>query len=933
MITKNQIAAYALSLFLCFLSFRAFPQETPRVINFTKDQYQAYNQNWSITQSSDLSVFIGNSAGLLEFDGSTWHTYTLPNRQVVRSVARDRKGRIFTGAFSEIGFWERDSVGRLAYQSLTELVNNDIFQREEIWHILPLAESVLFQSFSKIYVYDYQSIHQVQPPGNIMYAHRVGERLVLPVIGQGLFELRGNNGFEFLPGTESLASKTVVFILPNGNNNFLVGTSNDGIFEYQNGRLYPWNINLQSQLIKNQLNKGIRLSNGNIALGTILNGVFIVNPKGEVQYQINQKNGLQNNTVLALFEDNARNLWIGLDKGIDLIEMSSPLVFFNDKSGAVGSVYAAAVHNDRLYIGSNQGVFVKPWKNKNIQNTDFQLINGTQGQVWELKVLDGQLLLGHNNGTFILENGKVQQISKVTGGWITIPHPQKQDVLLQGTYTGLVILNKNAQGRWQFSHRVNGFSEAIKKMVFDQNGNLWVVNPHRGLHRIQLDNGLQKVISLTRFTTQDGLPSEFKIDVDIIDKQLLIKSDSNFLTFDESSHQLALLDTIADKILPKDHSTLKTGLNEDWFQIASQQLIYHTGQKQISFNLPLAPDYESIIPIDSVYLFGLDDGYAIFAPKRLINNTKGKGILAPVKIKTIVSFHRKKRNYHAITGKPLSLSANENSIRFTFSQAFFTHTPEYSFLLEGFEEEWSEWQELPEKEFNRLPPGDYVLKIRSKLSPQITTFRFSIQPHWYQSWWATLLYLMLFLTAAWVMERWNQHRLEKQRFRLEHEKEKQLEDHRIKAANERLQVDVINKSKELANSTMSLIQKNEILLKIKDEIQAIKASADGHFQSKHYQRLLHLIDVNISSEQDWQVFETNFNQVHEQFFKKLKASFPDLTPSDLKLAAYLKMNLSSKEIAPLLNISIRSVENKRYRLRKKLYLHEEDNLTEFMLQY
>jgi DNA-binding NarL/FixJ family response regulator len=81
------------------------------------------------------------------------------------------------------------------------------------------------------------------------------------------------------------------------------------------------------------------------------------------------------------------------------------------------------------------------------------------------------------------------------------------------------------------------------------------------------------------------------------------------------------------------------------------------------------------------------------------------------------------------------------------------------------------------------------------------------------------------------------------------------------------------------------------------------------------------------------VFEMNFNQVHEQFFKKLKADFPELTPGDLKLAAYLKMNLSSKEIAPLLNISIRSVENKRYRLRRKLNLEEEENLTEFMLRY
>ncbi|MBK7873251.1 MAG: hypothetical protein IPJ74_22565 [Saprospiraceae bacterium] len=916
----------------CFYQ-SALAQETPRVINFTKDQYQAYNQNWSIAQSPDLSMFFGNSAGLLEFDGSKWHTFTLPNRQVVRSVACDSEGRIFTGAFGEVGYWRRDSIGELTYQSLTNLINNDIFYREEIWHILPLEQLVLFQSFSKVYLYDYQEIRQIQPPGNIMYAHRAGDRLILPVIRQGLFELRGNNGFEFLPGTESLADQTVVFILSNGNDKLLVGTSNDGIFEYDNGRLLPWNKTLQSQLIKNQLNKGIRLSNGDIALGTILNGVFIVNKKGVVQYHINQKNGLQNNTVLALFEDAAKNLWVGLDKGVDLVEMSSPIVFFNDKSGTVGSVYAAAIYEGNIYIGSNQGVFVKPWPQQE-QEADLQLINGTQGQVWELKVFDGQLLLGHNNGTFLLKSSKIQQISEVTGGWVTISHPQKRNILLQGTYTGLIVLKKGADGRWQFSHRVEGFTESIKKMVFDAKGNLWIVNPHRGIHRIQMDDSLRRITSLTRFTTKDGLPSEFKIDVDVIENQLVVKSNSDFLTFDESSNRFIFLDSIVNKPLPKDHSTIKNGRDNDWFQIAGQQLTYHFGQEQVAFSLPLAPDYESIIPIDSNnYLFGLDDGYAIFSPKQLISDADGREFFPRVAIKTILSFNRKKHTNHLITNELLSLGANENSIRFTFAQPYFTRTPEYSYLLEGFDERWSNWQQLPEKEFNRLPPGDYVFKIRSNLSPEITQFNFRIQRHWYQSWWATTSYLILFLAGAWMIERWNQHRLEKQRIHLEQEKEKQLEEQRIKASNERLQIDVISKSKELANSTMSLIQKNEILLKIKDEIQAIKASADGHFPNKHYQRLLHLIDVNISSDHDWQVFETNFNQVHEQFFKKLKSTFPDLTPGDLKLAAYLKMNLSSKEIAPLLNISIRSVENKRYRLRKKLNLQEEDNLTEFMLQY
>lgn len=927
---------FFLMLYIMVFS-EATAQETPRVINFSKDQYQAYNQNWSITQAPDLSMCFANSAGLLQFDGSVWRTYPLPNRQVIRSIASDGKGRIFTGAFSEFGYWQEDHQGELKYHSLSHLIKDEIFLREEIWHILPLNNAVLFQSFSKIYLYDYKEVRPLVPPGNIMFAHQTkGNKLILPVIHSGLFELQYNNSFKLIPGSDILADRTVVCIISLNENDFLVGTANNGIYEYRNGQFRRWNNIIQQQLTANQLNKAIRLSDGNLALGTILNGVYIISPGGELLYHLNQQNGLQNNTVLALYEDAAHNLWVGLDKGIDLVELSSPLTFFKDKNGTVGAVYTATIHEGKLYIGSNQGVFVKPWQHTpTLANAEeFRLINGTQGQVWELKVLDGQLILGHNEGTFIIKNDQVRQISDITGGWMTLRHPQEPDMLLQATYTGLVVFNKNRTGAWQFSHRISGgLQEPIKKIVFDKEGNLWAASPHRGLYRIQLDDSLKQIVAMTSFTKQDNLPSEFKIDIDNIDNQLVIKSNSHFLTFDPESNTFIPLKTLKSTVLPKGDFHIKAGKDGNWFQIGDHQLIYYTPNHNFIFNLPLVPDYESIVSIsDYYYLFGLDDGYALFAPNPKFPKME-KTALPPVSIKGVKSFNRNNQRKHLKTGEILQLSANENNLHFYFTQPVFTRTPEYSYLLEGFDEAWSPWQTSPEKEFNRLPPGDYVFKVKSNLSEQVAIFEFSIQPHWYQSWWAAIIYIMLIATGIWLVERWNQHRLEKQRQHLEQEKEKQLEEQRIKAANERLQLDVINKSKELANSTMSLIQKNEILMKIKEEIQQVKTASDGHFPNRHYQRLLHLIDTNISSEDDWQVFETNFNQVHEQFFKKLKAEFPELTPGDLKLAAYLKMNLASKEIAPLLNISVRSVENKRYRLRKKLNLQEEDNLTEFMLQY
>ncbi|MCB0838289.1 MAG: regulator, partial [Bacteroidetes bacterium] len=136
-----------------------------------------------------------------------------------------------------------------------------------------------------------------------------------------------------------------------------------------------------------------------------------------------------------------------------------------------------------------------------------------------------------------------------------------------------------------------------------------------------------------------------------------------------------------------------------------------------------------------------------------------------------------------------------------------------------------------------------------------------------------------------------------------------------------------------ANLTMSLIRKNEILLELKTELKEIKSELNQGLPIRYYKRILRLIDGNITNEHDWNIFETNFNQVHEEFFKRLKTDYPELTPGDLQLAAFLRMNLTSKEIAPLLNISLRGIENKRYRLRKKMDLKPEENLTEFLIDY
>ena len=143
--------------------------------------------------------------------------------------------------------------------------------------------------------------------------------------------------------------------------------------------------------------------------------------------------------------------------------------------------------------------------------------------------------------------------------------------------------------------------------------------------------------------------------------------------------------------------------------------------------------------------------------------------------------------------------------------------------------------------------------------------------------------------------------------------------------NEKLNQDIDNKNRELAISTMSIIKKNRLLNKIKKELKRTNGT-DNNIA-------IELIDSNLNDTKDWSFFEQAFNNVDKDFLEKIKISHPDLTPNDLRFCAYLRLNLSSKEIASLLNISIKSVETKRYRLRKKLSLEHNDGLVEYILKF
>ena len=310
----------------------------------------------------------------------------------------------------------------------------------------------------------------------------------------------------------------------------------------------------------------------------------------------------------------------------------------------------------------------------------------------------------------------------------------------------------------------------------------------------------------------------------------------------------------------------------------------------------------------------------------------------PAYITNISVNEQNKTPYRIDTQHEVTLGHNDNNITFSFTVPEYGKyiNAEYSYKLEGVQDEWSTWSTRASATFKNLSPGEYTFRVKAKTgnsqSVNTTSYTFTISKPWYATNFALFIYLVIVLIAAYLINRSYKNYYQRQQEKLIEEnnrlleiKELENEQELMRLKNDQLQVEFENKNRELAVSTMNLIKKNELLSAIKDDL---KKSGE---ETKNFKSVITTINKNINEDDTWDMFKEAFNNADKDFLKKIKAAHPSLTPNDLRLCAYLRLNLSSKEIAPLLNISVRSVEIKRYRLRKKMELAHELGLVEYIL--
>ncbi len=929
----------------------------PNIRNYTKTEYHSGTQNWDIDQDANGNMYFANNNGLLQFDGSTWRTYGIPGSKNIRSVKVDSdSGKIYVGGYNEFGYFQSDEMGILQYSSLMPKIEEERYRNSDfIWKIHLYGEEVIFQSFKAAYILRDGEVGVIPArQGRFQFSFHVGDKLYFQNTVEGVLEYR-NGSFTALEGSKVLNDYEIWGILPLGTQGLLLATLEAGLFVHDGKRVLPWQGEANEMVKANSALGGTSINGESLVLNTVLGGVVLCDLEGKIIQQIDLKRGLKNNTVLSSFIDSGNNLWLGLDNGIAYLNINSPFTYFGS-SLYFSSVYATLSHQGLLYVATNQGVFQHDMDGSFLDRS-FDLVEGTAAQSWNIQELGGELICANNKGALVIEGGKVVRNLDDIGYYGFREIPGMPDHFLGANYAGFAIFKKGREGL-EFKNRVGGFNNSSKDFELES-GYVWLLRDHQ-LYQLELSPELDSFKLHQRVTSllEDG-PGIGTIKK--IDNRLYFISDNRFYTYSgeaEGFEQDERLSALFQG-LPDISSMYQDPYGNLWYTGAdSNSLGVWMKSGDGEFTLVTEPfsnlagnfvsNYLSINTLDpnNIYI-GLIDGLAHYnsgfpsenlAEPRAFIRSFGYGDLTFV------------QGNPRTLPKTLELPFSQNNVRFTFSSPDFENFDniQFSYRLDPFDADWSDWSKQVLKEYTNLREGDYTMRVKEKNSygqeSGTASLSFTVSPPWYRNFWAYLLYLSLGALLVYLVRLQVRAKIRKNKYYetllqrkmyLERESKIRMEQFKLekkiqKMNRDRLKTKILAKDKELVNNSLQVVKKNKTLNNIVHKIKEL--NTDGmNAQTKSQLASLKKSIVKEINGNSWKDLEKHIKNVHFEFLKRLKEKHPNISPRELDLSTYCLMNMSTKEIAEVMNISNGGVELARYRLRKKLGLKRKENLTGFLM--
>lgn len=831
--------------------------------------------------------------------------------------------------------------------SLLDKIPEKFRDFDEVWDVLLFDSKVYFCTFQGIYVFDGESVTVIMRPTGFNRSFVAGNRLFTQSPTGALFEIEGDN---------------LVPLPQNGHINQVVAgvvrTDAGYVFFYNSGKIEVLNspgglepyVELMKVLAGKYVNHVIQISDSRLVISTQLAGLFIYDQLTKQIENISISDGLISNACLRVFQDYSGNLWVGMQNGIALIDINSPLRLVNQNIDLQGSGYEAFELEEGTYYTTSNGIY---YLAKGAPKSQFLI--GTEGPAYGMQLVNNKLYAGHHTGLFLLERGRAVRRAYCEGLWQIKQLRSDPLFAIAGTYTGLHLFQIDAKGELRDVQKIDGFNESSRFFEEDRKGRIWVGQYYKGLYLLTLDDSLTRAAA-TKVSDSYNLPIKNYIFLSRIDDQIYICSAKGVFKLDQATDKI-VEENVFTKVVGKNwvyqlvqdrqknvyvYSENLVGLFK---KVSLDNYVYQPSslfQLRQSFNNDLLNVSRNV---REGVLFNANEGFIQYNPEleEGVSTTSVPLLSRVVNVaEDSVLYSRMPFQVRPEKTEPIQLTEGTRILQFIVESFKFkdVSNQQFRYYLNGFDETYSAWTTASLKEYTNLRVGRYEFYVQAFNSKgEIVTSQpllVEVSPAFYKSPLALLIYLLFVLLALFLIYRFQRQYYRRKQVRMEQAKQeelgqKQKELQELKEVQIKSELSHVNTL--LAASTMNLVVKNEFMETIKEEIRQAKATDKVEEKQRALEKIIKEIDTTLKVQEDWKQFEHHFDQIHGDFLKRLTREFTDLTPGEQKLCAFLRLNMDTKEIANLMAISSRGVEVTRYRLRKKFKLGTHQNLSKFILEY
>jgi len=963
---------------LIFFTQVSFGQNPPALLYFdhlTISDGLSHNTIYCIIQDQAGYIWIGTQDGLNKYDGysfEVYRSYDLANNSTgfigknISSLFEDTKGNLWVGtkkrginfkeksndqfvnlqsdsAFASINGFDisslfEDQVGNiwittvgagvLKYHPPTKV--SQIFNQKNSNLSSDVAFDVVEDKYGTIWVAaaggglnflnkenQFELSHEMLPNHPNMGGFRKklfldDEFLWVGTEGTGLYQmnLTDRSYHHFAPGNgkKAISSNVVRDIKKTKDGKLLIATDGGGLNIYntltEEISIYNYEVDEKTALNSNALLCLSEDRTGNIWMGTFNGGINIYKPsKTWFEFLIPSSirgNDLQHRSILSIFQSKYNNILIGTDGGglnwlnqnNDHFENPSFIHDPTEPTSIAGNVVKTIFEDsqDQIWLG----IFGKGLDLYDAKTQSFQHIIKDQSNVWSIaERQDGKLLIATmGNGIKLLDPENLNTSSflrdSVDTNIMTIFTDQADQLWIGSAYSGLYLWQETTKQLIHYKNNpIDSFSlsnDEIRTIFQGSNGEIWIGTEGGGLNR-WLGEG-----EFERINTTDGL---------IANSVMGITEDKNGLIW----------------------ITTFEGISQ--FNLENR-IIKNYGFRNFQNTNQFNQDAILTDKNGKLFFGGINGLHAIWPEKLTENNEQPELIFTDFKIYNKSIAVGELPDGRVVLDQPIEnskevwLSYLDQSFSIEFTAIDYTNplANKFAYQMEGFNENWQFTSaEQHSATYTNLDPGTYVFNVIYK--EKFTSITIHIKPPFWQTVWFKLLAIISSLGIIFSgLYFWINRREAASKRKI------------LQLQNEKLATEVDAKNSKLMFSSVQMAHKNEILTEVKKDLLDLVKKPESNFRP-----LVRKLDGELRNEDYWKEFNLYFNEVDQKFIDRIVKKHPELTKNDLRMCSLLRMNLNTKEIASLLNISVRAVEQSRYRLKKRIQLNKDDDLSKYISSF